>query len=100
MYSKSSIISVLFLSIMFVSGCSPKATKLSSEGYSDTHLIECGGLINSFGDCVKKAKEMCPNGYDVLSATHHNGSGATFGTDNSTGLLVGGESRSMLVKCK
>lgn len=92
-------IPLLFVTVA-IAGCAPKATKLSSGNTPDTQLIECNGLIYSFSDCVKKAQEICPNGYDVLTANKNDKTAMTLGFDGKAGISEGGTDRTMLVKCK
>lgn len=85
-----------FIMACFLTGCAPTSTKLSE----DTQLIHCGGAFNSLDGCVKKAKEICPNRYDVLSVNEPKGSQSILNSNGSYGTTSSDFSRSMLVKCK
>lgn len=80
----------------FLTGCAPTSTKLSE----DTELIHCGGAFNSLDQCVIKAKEVCPNKYDVLSVSEPKGIQSIHNSDGSYSTTNSNLSRSMLIKCK
>lgn len=70
------------------------------------YKISCGGHLNSFGDCVEKAGEMCgASGYKVVGA---NGEETGYSQANGSWGSLGGSfnaqntsfvSRELFVKC-
>ncbi|GEM_PF-3399451 len=37
--------------------------------HEEAYLIDCSGLGQSVGDCMEQAREVCPDGYQVISTT-------------------------------
>jgi len=65
-------LAALAVAVAALAGCTP-VTEIKGPGGQTAHLIECGGLVNSFADCYEKANEVCPAGYAVLNASQYDG---------------------------
>jgi hypothetical protein len=63
---------------------------------SQRRLIGCGGIQHDMLSCYVKAGEVCPAGYDIITASQGNG------PNSAAASLIGGPSgidRSLLVRC-
>lgn len=50
--------------------------------------INCGGILNSYSDCMRKAGEKCPGGYEILDKDY-NSSRLAVGSSHLTGSSSG-----------
>lgn len=88
-------VALILLSVTGITACAPKATKLSDK----SQLIECNGITHSLKDCASKAREVCPNGYEVQSVNNINDIGTLINPGGKTSTYIGNQDRSMLIKC-
>lgn len=49
-------------------GSCATATRIAGH---NAYMIECPGLAMSMGTCLKKANEVCPNGYNVVGGSQN-----------------------------
>lgn len=49
-------------------GCAT-ATEIRGPDGQSAMLIECPGAANTMATCVKKANEVCPDGYTIAGST-------------------------------
>ena len=58
---RSSLLVLAFI----LTGCAVSREVRLADGWP-AFEIKCGGPLASFGDCLEKAGDICPRGYDVL----------------------------------
>jgi len=66
---KTKLISIIGL--FLISGCAQlmngqKQPVTSSLYFKNAYFTTCGGAVEDWGSCNRKAMETCPNGYTVL----------------------------------
>jgi hypothetical protein len=81
---------------ILLSGCA--GMNPLTEPWTDTILlpngqeavsINCGGILNSYSDCMRKAGEKCPGGYTILDKDY-NSSRLAVGTSQLSGSSANG----------
>ena len=85
------------LALAALSGCVTASPLVLPNGHQG-QLIRCGGAYLEMTDCVAKAGELCPAGFDIVGADR---SSQPF-LLASNGTLMGGtiERRSLIVSCR
>ena len=92
------LVSIMLIAALFLSGCamaSKTYTATGREGYK----IDCSGSANSWGNCYKKAGDLCKErGYSVITKSGDQG----YIIGGSAQAFGGGTtiSRSMVISCK
>jgi len=79
----------LFLAILLLSGCSTLDTPIVTPSGRRGYTIQCGrailkGTLSSYASCLRRAGELCPGGYDMLSREQ----GGDRGRDMSENTIV------------
>ena len=77
----------VLLICLALTGCAtsrPMALPGGGEGY----MIGCNGIQLTMADCLAKAAEMCPSGYDIAAATAE------------SVPIINPYARTMMVRCK
>lgn len=72
---------------MILTGCTtarPTALPGGGQGYA----IGCGGIQHTMDDCLARAAEVCPGGYDVVTTTQE------------SVPIINPYERSMYVRCR
>ena len=81
-----------------LSGCVTDSKTFGPDG-REAHTITCHGLAQSWGDCYKKAGDVCgAAGYDVISQNGE--TGAVASANGSSAFAANTISRSLLMECK
>lgn len=92
--------------VVLLAGCTTAKPVFLADG-TQGHNISCGGAVQSFGDCLAKAGELCGvKGYDVVN---REGGAVPFATaSGSVNANQGGfqaqsgniVTRNLFVRCK
>lgn len=91
-------LAVIAGAIGLVAGCASSSTTYGPDGRA-AHAIQCSGAALSWGDCYKKAGEICQSaGYDLI--TRSGEQGGTAGIGAFGGFAGSTFYRSMLVSCR
>ena len=80
-------------------GCGAKAKSVIGPGGKEVHYIRCGGIQDSFADCLEKAAEICDSrGYDIIDSKDRTSPNVTI-VDNR---VYAGQryERSLFIQCK
>ena len=71
-------ITVMILAPLLLTGCA--GMNPLTEPWTDTIVlpngqeavsINCGGILNSYSDCMRKAGDKCPGGYAILDKDYN-----------------------------
>jgi hypothetical protein len=77
---------VALLAMMLASCTTARQTALPGGGRG--YAIGCGGIQHTMDDCLARAAEVCPGGYDVVTTTQE------------SVPLINPYERSMYVRCR
>jgi hypothetical protein len=92
---------LLILSLIIICGCGAKSKRAIGPDGRPLHHISCGGIQNSFEDCLEKAGELCPQGYDVLGSQDNVVHSANpFGGSRGVNPVMTQYKRNLTVQCK
>jgi hypothetical protein len=58
---------LVFGPLILLTGCVSATSMVMANG-DYGYDISCGGLIHGMADCLKKAGEVCPDGYQMLGS--------------------------------
>ena len=89
---------ITFLATLLLAGCA-HASKTYLPSGENGYTINCSGTALTWGNCYKKAGDLCGSkGYDVIAVNGERGAAVIA----NPSLLYGSTtiSRSMLIKCK
>ncbi|MGD0958230.1 MAG: hypothetical protein ABSB19_00335 [Methylomonas sp.] len=68
---------VIYFAVLLLAGCASSKELILPDGKVG-YDIECDGLLSGYGDCMAKAGDFCPAGYEVIningSSINDNGS--------------------------
>jgi hypothetical protein len=103
---RSLVLGLIAIVSMLISGCGSNlgepiafATKTFGPDGRESYVINCGGLVRSWGNCYQKAGEICgARGYDTISEADDKGAivaGNRSGTYGATSVQ-----RTLVVACK
>lgn len=81
-----SILTLLLLAPM-VTACTT-ARPMALPGGGQGYMVGCNGIQHTMADCYAKAAEICPTGYDIVSATAE------------SVPVINPYARTMMVRCK
>lgn len=85
-------------SCLALGGCVTDSKTYGPDG-REAHTITCSGTVQSWGDCYKKAGDICGTaGYDVVSQNGEQG--AVAGGGGSSFFAGNTISRSLVMECK
>jgi len=86
------------LGLTAIVACATSATTYGPDGRV-AHAIQCSGAVLTWGDCFRKAGEICKEaGYDVVSG---NGESGTVVSATAYGAFAAPPmNRSLVVSCK
>jgi hypothetical protein len=83
-----------YLVIALLAGCA-----IATPINDGQHLIECDGSAVPWSTCFKKAANVCPNGYTLVSQNTEKGPYSGVAT-NESAVFAGYERKNIVVKCR
>ncbi|MBL0422389.1 hypothetical protein JI739_18720 [Ramlibacter sp. AW1] len=85
----------LVLGLLALSGCaSVEPQKFVGPSGKTAYTMDCAGYGRTVAECFKRAGEVCPAGYNVVSQTN-----APIGIPTMHGLMIMSDDK-MAIECK
>ena len=93
------IIMLTIVLLPILCGCGAKARPITGPYGKNAYHLNCSGIQNSMADCLEKAGELCPQGYDVLDS-RQTSTPNVYVYQNQVHTLGTIETRELVVQCK
>lgn len=88
------LLAIFFGATTALSGCAVAPEAFTGPGGKQAYTMECSGSGRTIAQCYKKAGELCPAGYSLISQTS-----TPYGVPTQQGTLILSTDQ-MAIECK